>query len=245
MTSPIPPCVSEQETTMNRLAVPSVRIFVATVILVTGAGVSAVFWKMPKANEFHALYHEGVVNQELAAVPLPNESTAAISPEEMRHITLPVFDMAPIAADGAGKYAQVYPAPVALARVHAEQGEDAFEEEMFPFTPSTPQKFEPIRQIIEEKPLSIEPVRWDFPPIPTSVSTTERSDELLAQFHFVENNRGEFADLSEQPIDPFSRTVTPVLATLQPLQPLQLGGHSSLLPLREINLQPLPEFVMQ
>jgi len=244
MTSPIPPRVSERETAMNRLAVPSARIFAATIILITGAGISAVFWKMPKANEFHALYHEGVVNPDLAAVPLPNESIAAISPEEMQQITLPVLDIAPIAADGARKYAQVYPAPALLTMINTEHDRDVLEEET-PFTPFTPQKFEPIRQIIEEKPISVEPVSRDFPPMPTSMSTTERSDELFATFHFVENNRAELADLPEQPTDPFSRTVASALATLQPLQPLQFDGHSPLLPLREINLQPLPELVMQ
>ena len=245
MTSPIPPRVSERETALNRLAVPSARIFAATVILVTGAGVSAVFWKMPKANEFHALYHEGVVSPELATVPLPNESIAAISPEEMQQITLPVLSIVPVAADGAGKYAQVYPAPAPLLAVaNAEQGGDTLEGEDFPFTPSTPQKFEPIRQVIEEKPILVEPVIRDFPPIPMSVSTTEKSDELFATFHFVENIRAELADHPEQPTDPFSRTVTPTTA-LQPLQPLQFDEHSSLLPLREITLQPFPELVMQ
>ena len=242
MTSPIPPRVSEHETIMSRLAVPSARIFVATVILVTGAGVTAVFWKMPKTSEFHALYHEGIVDQELTAVPLPNESVATITPEEMQQISLPMLDMAPVMSSGAEKYAQVYPAPALLAIVNTEQDREIPEESESPFTPVIPQKFEPMRQIIEEKPISVEPVSRDFPPQPTSVSTTERSDELHATFHFVENSRAGQDTLPEQPANPFSNIATPTASTLQRFQ---LSNLSPLQPLREIDLQPLPELVTQ
>jgi len=254
MTSPIPPRVSERETAMNRFAGPSVRIFAATVILVTGTGVAAVFWKMPKAAESHALYHEGVVDQELAAVPLPSATVAAISSEEMQQIDLPRLGIAPVLDEGIGRYAQVFPAPAPLAMINAEQGRSTQTPEEETFAPNTPQRFEPTRQIIEKKPISVEPVNRDFAPMPTSVSTTERSDELLTVFHFVENSRAELGNPPGQPTDPFSiRTPTdpfPVVAaspasTLQPLQPISLDGLSPLLPLREIDLQPLPVLVVQ
>jgi len=237
---------------MNRLAGTSARIFAATVILVTGAGVAAVFWKMPQAAEHHALYHEGVVDQELAAVPLPSAAVAAITPEEMQQITLPRLGMTPTIDDGALRYAQVFAAPAPLAAINAERGRSVPETETF--TPITPQRFEPIRQVIEEKPISVEPVNRDFAPMPTSVSTTERSDELLTVFHFVENNRAELGNSPGPPTDPFPMrasadpfpvAATPSASALRPLQPIQLDGFSPLLPLREIDLQPLPALVMQ
>ena len=240
MTSPISPRVSERETVVNRLAVPTARIFAATVILVTGAGVSAVFWKMPTANELHALYHEGVVDQELAAAPLPNESVPNISLEEMQQMSLPMLDFAPapVADDGASQYAQVYPAPAPLvAAVNAVHGRDISQEIEETFTPVTPQKFEPVRQVIDEKPISVEPVNRDFPPMPTSVSTTERSDELLTAFHFVENSKAGLDNSPEQPTDPFP-VATAAVPALQPLQPIQLDGLAPLLPLQEIDMTP-------
>ena len=234
MTSPISPSVSERETAMNRLAGPSVRILAATVILATGAGIAAVFWKMPQAAEFHALYHEGVIDQELAVVPLPSATVAAISSEEMQQINLPRLGMTPAIDDGALRYAQLFTAPAPLAAINAEQGRSAPEEETF--TPSTPQRFEPIRQVIEERPISVEPINRDFAPMPTTVSTTERSDELLTVFHFVENSRAELGNPPGQPADPFPVAATSSASALQPLQPIQL---SPLLPLQEIDLQPL------
>jgi hypothetical protein len=252
MTSPIPPSVSKRETTINRFAGPSVRIFAATIILVTGAGVAAIFWKMPKAAEFHALYHEGVVDQELAAVPLPSAVVAAISSEEMQQINLPRLGVEPVLDEGIGRYAQAFPAPAPLAMINAEQSRSAPEEETF--APNTPQRFVPIRQVIEEKPISVEPVNRDFAPMPTTVSTTERSDELLTVFHFVENSRAELGNPPGQPADPFPirepADPFPVAAAasasaLQQLQPIQLDRLSPLLPLREIDLQPLPVLVVQ
>jgi len=233
MTSPIPPSVSERETIISRLALPSVRIFVATVILVTGAGVSAVFWKMPTNNALHDLCHEGVIDKELRAVPLPHETIAAISPAEMQQMSLPTLNMAPVADGGAEKYAQVYPAPASLAMTHAELGKNIPEEQEASPAPTIPQKFEPMRQIIDEKPVSVEPVNRDFPPMPASVSITEKSDELLTSFHFVENSRAALDKPAEQPADPFPITV---VSELQPLQPLQLSGLAPLLPLQEIDL---------
>jgi len=213
------------------------------VILITGAGVAAVFWKMPKAAELHALYHEGAVCKELVAVPLPSDMVAAISSEEMGLFDLPTLEMAPAFAGGAAQYGQVYPAPAPLARAHAEQvgAEDA---EASSFAPVAPQKFQPMREMIEEKPISVEPVGRDFAPMPTSVSTSERSDELLATFHFVENARvvehnSLLGQLMEDPFPIMEPPSVPVVSTLQPLRPSQFDNLSPLIPVREINLQPL------
>ena len=241
MKSPIPPNVSERESAISRLVVPTTRALAATVILMTGAGVAAVFWKMPKANELHALYHEGVIDQEMAAVPLPNAMVAAISSEEMGLFHLPMLETAPVMADGAAQYGQVYPAPAPLARAHAAQvGID--DTEASSLAPAAPQKFEPMREVIEEKPISVEPVGRDFAPMPTSVSTTERSNEFIATFHFVENNRAERNSPQGDLTDPFPRMAapsTPVASTLQPLKPSQLDHLSPLIPVRGIVLQPL------
>lgn len=281
MTPPIPPHDAERESVMSRLALPTTRILIAIVVLITGAGIGSIFWKMPTANEHHALYGAGVVDDGLVAVPLPGEAVAAISPEEIRQISLPALEMMPVTADvvgkaiplpgeavaaispeemkqislpdlemmpvtadGVGKYAQVYPAPAPLAMVNAEQGNAVMKEEAPVMVPAAPQKFEPMREIIEEKPISIEPVSREFAPIPTSASTTERSDELLAMFHFVQNNKIDLSSPLEppadpfpvQPADPFPVAATPTLSTLPPLPPLQLGSLSPLLPLRKIDL---------
>ena len=245
MKSPIPPCATERESAVNRFAVPTARIFAAAVILITGAGVAAVFWKMPKANETHALYDEGVVDQELASFLSPDEAVAAISPEEMQQMSLPMLEIAPVSADGAGKYAQIYPVPAPLAMANAEQVKAVPKEEPV-FPSAAPQKFEPMREIIEEKPISVEPVRRDFAPMPTTANTIERSDELLAMFHFVENSRIDLNSPSGQPsdpfpvqaADPFPVAATPALPALPHLQPLQLEGLSPLFPLQKIDLQP-------
>ena len=236
--------VVKRETIVNRLVVPSTRIFAATIILVTGAGVSAVFWKMPKANEHHALYHDELVTPQLAAVPLPSDSLAAVSPEEMQHIQLPTLDLMPIASGGAERYAQVYtPLPsLAVAMAQFEQNIVVPEKEESPLSPVVSPKFEPIREVIEEKPISIEPVSREFTPMPTSVSTTDRSDELQAAFHFVENSKVTHVDLSKDPIDVFPIASAP---ELQPLQPFHLDGLSPLLPLREMNLPQLTATVTQ
>ena len=240
MKSPIPPSVSERESAISRLAVPTTRVLAATIILITGTGAAAVFWKMPKASELHSLCHEGVIDKELAAVPLPSDMVAALSSEEMGLFSLPTLETAPVLADGAAQYGQVYQAPAPLAKAHAGQVEvEAVSESSS--VPIAPQKFVPMRDVIEEKPISVEPVSRDFAPMPTSVSTTERSDELMAQFHFVENARAERNSPQGLLEDPFPRIETPsmpVVATLQPL-PFQLDGLSPLIPVREIDLQPL------
>jgi len=238
MKSPISPHVSERETIASRLALPTARVFMATVILATGTGVAAVFWKMPNVGELHALYHEEIVDKELAAVPLPNETVAALSLEEMQQITLPRLGMAPVAADGRGRYAQAYPAPASLAIANVEQDAVVQEEEEPSFTATVPQRFEPMRQVIDEKSVSVEPINREFPPMPTSVGTAERSDDLMATFHFVENSRVEQDATHEQPSDPFPvvPAPTPAVSTLQPLQPLELGRLSPLLPFEKIDM---------
>ena len=246
MKSPTPPRVADSESTIRLLVTPTVRILIATIVLITGAGVAAVFWKMPKTAESHALYHEGVIDQDLAAVPLPHELAAAVSPEEMKLISLSMLDdVVPIVAEGVEKYAQVYPVPESLAAVNAVQGRIVPEKEIF--APAAPQRFEPMREVIDEKPISVEPVSQEFLPTPVSASTVERSDEFVAAFHFVENSRSVFGNVPEQPSDPFPEMVagSPAASPLQPLQPLQLDKLSPLLPLREIDFRPLPALIVQ
>ena len=242
MTSPIPPNVSERESVLSRLALPSARVLAATVILITGAGVAAVFWKMPKANELHPLSHDHVAGTDLVAVPLPSDAIAAVTPDEEHLLVFSAPDFAPVVADGVAQYGQVYQAPAPLARGFAEGVGVVEEREASVIAPTAPQKFEPMRDILEDKPISVEPISREFAPMPTSVSTTERSDELLARFHFVVNDRAERSDLPELPTDLFpirEAPSVPVVSTLQPLPPVQRDHLFPLIPFRDIELQPL------
>ena len=236
MTSPIPPRTSVHGASMHRLNAPTSRILMAAVILFTGAGISAVFWKMPASAESYELCNAGVVDKTLEAVPLPSESVAAISSEEVKQMALPALEVEPVADRGVEKYAQVYEAPASLA---APRPEVAVEHTAF--KPVIPQKFEPMRQIAEEKAIAVESVNREFPSKPASVSTTEKSDELLLRFHFAENSRADFdSAASEQPADPFPvMSASAPSSSLQPLQPLPLEGLAPLLPLNEEELLPL------
>jgi len=250
MTPPPTQRVSEREALMYRLMSPTARIVSATVILITGMGLSAIFWKMPQSNERHALYCEGSIDQGVAATPLPSESIATLSPEVRERMTLPELDFTPIAAEGIPKYTQVYPLPVSLAARNSDSRVvtvSADEESVT--VPIVPQRFEPMRQIIDEKPISIEPVNREFQLKPSSVSTVEKSDEMLSMFHFAENSRADSDLLSEQelPVDPFTDTFAIAVnaPSLQPLQPLQPDALSPLLPLKSTDLQPLPVLITQ
>ena len=201
MKSSISPSTPEHRTGTHRLLSPTTRIFTAAVILFTGAGVSAVFWKMPTSADRYELCHADNVDKNLVSVPLPNQSTAALTTDEMNQMVLPTFDMAPITDGGEAKYAQVYEAPASLVSLNTKTKVEE------PAWTATPQKFEPMRQIVEERPISIEPINRDFLSKPVSVNTTEKSDELLQRFHFVENSRAELERLaSGQPADPFAET---------------------------------------
>jgi hypothetical protein len=204
----------------------------AAVILFTGAGVSAVFWKMPTSAEFYDLYQPDVVDKELAGVPLPNEAVAAISSEEMKQISLPALEIAPVIDDGAKKYAQAYEPPASLAATHAAKDNSPAVEAESPVEPASPKKFEPMRRVVEKKPIDVETINDVFLPKPESVSTAEKSDELLATFQFAENGKADFASAAdmELPADPFPVT-TAAPTQLQPLQPLTSSGLSPLLPL--------------
>jgi len=247
MNSPPHLRVSEREMSMHRLVSPTARIFSATVILITGMGISAIFWKMPKGGENHALCHAGIIDQGLAATPLPSETVAILSPEEREGMTLPKLDYTPVADNVIEQYAQVYAPPVSLAARSSDlpkidtvsaKGESAL-------VPIAPKKFEPMRQIIEEKPISVEPVNREFQSKPNSVSTVEKSDEMLSRFHFAANRRADSERLSEpeSPMDPFAIAVH--ASTLQPLQSLQLETLSPLLPLKNTDLQSIPVLVTQ
>jgi len=236
---------------MHRLVSPATRIVSATVILITGMGISAIFWKMPQGNESHALYHVGSVDQVLAATPLPSESIATLSPEVRGRMALPELDFAPVADEGIGKYTQVYAPPVALAARNSDFtriGTVSADEEPVPI-PIVPQRFEPMRQIIDEKPISVEPVNREFQSKPSSVSTVEKSDEMLSLFHFAENRKADSELLlePESPVDPFADTFAIAVHSpaLQPLLPLQLDALSPLLPLKDTDLQPLSVLMTQ
>ena len=228
MTSPH--CVPECGTAMHRLVTPTARIFAAAVILITGMGISAVFWKMPGYSESHALCHDGVVDENLITVPLPSESIARLSPDD--RITLPALDIVPATDSGADKYTQVYPVPASLAALDAEQ-----RQEDEPTMPVTPQKFEPLRRVVVEKPIFVESINRDFQPQPISVSTVEKSEELHSKFHFAENIRADLED-SAVPTDPFAgQMAASTIPTLQPLQSIRFNnGLSPLVPLQGIEL---------
>ena len=247
MTSPPSLRVSEHHASTHHLVSPTARIFSATVILITGMGISAIFWKMPKGGEAHALYHAGIIDQGLATTPLPSESIAMLSPEEREGMALPKLDYTPITDNGIEKYAQVYAPPVSLAAQNSDfsKVETVSAKEESVLIPPIPKKFEPMRQIIEEKPISVEPVNREFQSKPSSVSTVEKSDEMLSKFHFAANRRADTERLSEpeSPMDPFTIAVhTPAL---QPLQPLQLDALSPLLPLNNTDLQSITVLITQ
>lgn len=238
MTSPIPPKSSGRETSAQRLITPAVQVVTAAIILFTGAGVAAIFWQMPTGSEYYDLCQADVVDKDLAAVPLPHESVAVISPEAMQQIVLPTLGVAPTADSGAEKYAQAYDPPASLESIHPIENKTPIlvEEE----SPVALQKFEPMRHIVEKKPIVLEPVDHDFLPKPESVSTAEKSDEMLSKFHFAENGKSDY-DTSSVPLpptDPFPLP-QPSESPLQPLQPLSADGLSPLLPLLEEKLQPL------
>ena len=231
MTSP-PHRVSERVTTIHHLITPTARILAAAVILVTGMGISAVFWKMPKSAEHHALCHD--IDKNLAAAPLPSELTALLAPGEQ--ITLPAFDIAPVIDSGESKYAQAYPMPAVLAALDAEQGKlDVLSKEDETMIPVTPKKIEPMRRIVVEKPIIVESVNREFPSKPESVNTTDKSDELLSMFHYAENSRTD-VDHSAEPADPFPEAASTV-PVLRPLQSVQFSGLIPLTPLQDSELQ--------
>ena len=237
MKSPTPPPNSDHGVPMHRLVTPTARLFAATVILITGTGVSAVFWKMPNGMGSHALYHEGIVDKNLSAVPLPSDAVAAISQDEMKQMELPTLDFMPTVDGGAEKYAQYYQTPEAVAMLNIGQDKvNSFEEEEY-HEAMIPQKFEPVRHIVEKKPIAIEPVSRKFMPKPTNVNVSDRSDDLFLEFQFVGNNRGNFGigQEPEQPADPFP-VAAASLATLAPLKPLLFDDLPPLLPLQESKL---------
>jgi hypothetical protein len=232
MTSLPPPYAPKHGAALNRFITPSARILMAAVIVLTGAGISAVFFRMPGTADAYDLCDRAIVDKDLAAVPLPSEAVAAISESEIQQLALPMLDQSPVRDDGGGKYAQVYAAPAALKAEQAKQGALTAEEESA-FTPVISQKFEPARQIVSAKPISVENVNRDFLPKPATVDVAERSDELQTIFHFAENSRHELESPSQsnQPANPF-----PVL---QPLEPITPSGLLPLLPLKDSDLKPL------
>jgi hypothetical protein len=210
---------------------------------VIGVGLATIFWKNPASNEIHELYSAEIVDQTLVATPLPGDSVALLAPGD---ISLPTLNIAPAMDGGGEKYTQVYTAPVSLAALNTEQEKpkpdsQPVEEDAgaLPPLPVVPQKFEPMRQVVE-KPVAFETVNREFQPKPTSVSTLEKSDEMLSLTHFARNSMAESDRLAEPapPTDPFPVATTSAPA-LQPLQPLPQNSLSPLLPLKEGELQSL------
>jgi len=228
---------SDHEAAMHRLITPSARIVSATVILIAGLGIATVFWKMPTGNENHALYDKGMIDKTIAGAPLPDESIALLSLEERSQISLPMFDIAPATDCGTAAYTQLYEPPPSLVAMLPEQEQivSTVAEELL-----APQKFEPMRQITDEKPISIEPVNKDFQPKPPSVSTIEKSDEMISRFLFAENSRSALDTLAEPqpPTDPFPMVSVP-MPVLQPLKPLYFEDLTPLHPLQSTVLQAL------
>ena len=211
----------EREASAHYLVTPATRIVAAMVILITGSGIAAIFWKMPTGMEIHSLYDSNIIDQELAETPLPDESIAVFSLAERGHIVLPRLEMTPSADSGADKYATVYPAPPAIASLHIEQGQFVWPQEHTEsiMPKMMPQSIEPIRQILEEKPMLIDPVDRDFPLRPDSMSTSlhtiEKHEELLSLFQDT----------------PHDIDITPALMSgLQPLLPFEFSGLSPLHP---------------
>ena len=233
--------VSEQETIIHHLVAPTARILAAVAILITGLGISAIFWKMPGSTEQHALCYEGVVDKNLSEIPLPDESLALLAPEE--RFALPTLDIAPVTDGGAAKYTQVFPLPASLAALDAEQQKrdvSSMEDENETMLVA-PQKFEPLRRVVVEKPIFVESVNRDFQSQPASVSTAEKSEELHSKFQFAENIRADSED-SAMPTDPFP---VPVAASTVPaLQPLQsIRFDNRLTPLAPLQASELQSFV--
>jgi len=228
--------VSEQEAVAHRLITPAVRIFSASVILIMGLGIASIFWKMPNGGEiYHALFHEDVLDENLVATPLPCESLALLSPEKRALIDLPAFEIAPLTGGGTDKIAQRYEPPT-VSTIHSPDQEETISPVISPVAaetveeeePVTPQKFTPMRQVAEN-PISLEPGDRDFQPKPTSVCTTEKSDELSMRFQFAENLRTTVDDSTEPelPSDPFPNESAPTasvpMSTLQPLTPIHFA----------------------
>ena len=163
-------------------------------------------------------------------------------------MTLPKLDYTPVADNVIEQYAQVYPPPVSLAARNSDFSkiETVSAKEESVLVPPVPKKFEPMRQIIEEKPIFVEPVNREFQSKPNSVSTVEKSDEMLSMFHFAANRRADSDCLSEpeSPEDPFAIAAA-LTSVLQPLRSLQLDTLSPLLPLKNTDLQSIPVLVTQ
>ena len=238
MTPPhISPHVSEHEAVMHRFITPTARVASAAVILVMGLGIASIFWKMPSGNgTHHALFAEGMVDQNLAATPLPCESLALLSHEERTQISLPTLDIGPVAGVPTGMVVQIYEPPLALLALHTPEPESVITPVSLEAVSVSQQRFEPMRHVVE-KPILVEPACRDFPSKPTSVSTVETSDELLTLFQFAENSLATVDESAEPepPSNPFpvasAESVTVAMPTLQPLTPIQFGNLAPLTPL--------------
>ena len=208
--------------------------------MITGAGIASVFWKMPTGTQTHALYEATLIDQHLAASPLPG---SALSPEEQPPFDLPYLptlgDM-PLADSGATKYGLTDSTPPALASRNIEQGqfipptwESTWDRPKPAEASAILQSLEPIRQIIEEKPLDIEPVDRDFPPGPDFDDLTN-----LTLPNAILDDKVQDEPVSTSPQPGFA-------SALQPLQPLRFDGLSPLQPLQESELRSFSTLLFQ
>jgi hypothetical protein len=213
-----------------RLLAPSARVCGAVVVLLTGAAVAAVFWKMPSRNVSYELCAPSIVNQDLAAVPMPGE----IQGEKIEGMSLPSLDKHPVADEGVTKYAQVYEPPAALKQNQSDNPATTAEE---PAEPAAT-KFEPMQRIDARKPIAVETLRNEFQAKPsTETEYAARNDEVVNLFRFAENNDPLIETPPAAPADPFSAA-----SAVPPAEMMQSEGLSPLLPLEHDELKPLLPF---
>ncbi|MDR3182783.1 MAG: hypothetical protein LBT89_07680 [Planctomycetaceae bacterium] len=246
MTSP-QPLSSEQSPSRHKILTPAKKIITSVIILLTGAGVAAVFWQMP--DQHAALYDicdQAVVDQQVAAAPLPKEAISHATIDDIQQMSLPALDTKLSADNGKGKYAQAYPAPAALDNMLKNSAADAAKptgaaapRETEPeFVPQKEllavQKIEPVRQMIPAVPITAETVDKTFQEKPkNSFDDSAVNDEMTTLFQFAENINAENASKAKDvPENPFSQNIAAAANTLKPLEPLlPQSRHAPLQPL--------------
>ncbi|GHT16510.1 hypothetical protein FACS1894189_0350 [Planctomycetales bacterium] len=241
--------VSDSGTIESNSLSPSAKIIFATVIILTGAALAAVFWRLPNFGSF-----DSVIDTQLTAAPLPVPGAAGAGQnvQTVAFTDLPSLPPTPAIDTGTGKYTQVYPPPIVVAEKKKNDpvanNEELTTEEEAAFVPVVT-KFEPVRQVIPVVPASLEPVNRNFQEKPKTVEPAAKSDEMLTLFHFTDNLKPDGTETAkpELPENPFSVFTTTVpaaeinnQASLTPLVPITGSQLTPLLPLHENGLQPLP-----
>ncbi|MDR3234295.1 MAG: hypothetical protein LBT46_11645 [Planctomycetaceae bacterium] len=223
----------EPKTLRHRVITPARKIITSAIILLTGSGIAAVFWKMPEHNAgLYDICDQSVVDPQLAAVPLPKDSLSHATISEIEQMSLPVLEGNSSADTGSGKYAQAYPVPegIAAARNAATSVGDAGRKDgEAKFVPIAAQKIEPVRRMIPAVPMTAETVNKTFHEKPkNSFDTSAVNDEMTVLFQFAENlNAENESKAKDSPENPFSAAVN----HLKPLEPLP---KSRMLPLQPL-----------